>query len=178
VNTLVPTQFQPLPLGSLKPRGWLLNQLRLQADGISGHLDEFWPDIQFSRWFGGDREGWERAPYWLDGLVPLAYCLDDPVLKVKVQRCVDYILTHQYEDGWLGPKAMVQSGAHAEEKNYDLWGQILATKALVEYHRASDDGRALDALAKALRKMDRHIDTAPLANWGQFRWFEALIAIY
>ena len=74
---LAPPHFRPLPLGAIRPKGWLARQLRIQADGLSGHLDEFWPDIQNSRWFGGDTEGWERAPYWLDGVIPLAYLLDD-----------------------------------------------------------------------------------------------------
>lgn len=175
---LYPLHFTPLPLGSIRPLGWLRNQLQLQAQGISGKLDEFWPDIAASRWFGGDREGWERAPYWLDGVIPLAYVLDDAGLKEKVTHYLDFIITHQHEDGWLGPKAMVQAGGRAEEANYDLWGQMLATKVLVQYHEASGDGRALSALEKALRCMDVHIDRAPLFNWGQFRWFETLIAIF
>jgi hypothetical protein len=177
MTTLHPVRFEPLNFDQIQPMGWLANQLRIQADGISGHLDEFWPDIQNSRWFGGDREGWERAPYWLDGLIPLAYLTKDAVLLGKVQKYLDYILTHQQRDGWLGPEVMVQSGGHSEDKNYDLWGQILATKVLVQYHTASGDQRALIALEKALLRMDRHIDTAPLFNWGQFRWFETLIAI-
>ena len=80
------TAFEPLPLGSIKPAGWLKDQLRIQADGLSGHLDEFWPDIKDSAWFGGKAEGWERVPYWLDGIVPLAYMLDDPALKAKVKK--------------------------------------------------------------------------------------------
>ena len=95
--------FEPLPLGRIKPAGWLKEQIRLQADGLGGHLDEFWPDIKDSAWFGGKAEGWERVPYWLDGLVPLAYLLDDPALQAKVKRSIDYILDHQQPDGWLGP---------------------------------------------------------------------------
>ena len=60
----------PLPLGAIRPLGWLRDQLRVQADGLSGHLDEFWPSVADSRWIGGGSEGWERGPYWLDGIVP------------------------------------------------------------------------------------------------------------
>ena len=68
-----------------------------------GHLDEFWADIKDSAWFGGKAEGWERVPYWLDGLVPLAYLLDDPALEAKVKKAIGYILDHQHPDGWFGP---------------------------------------------------------------------------
>jgi len=37
--------------------------LQIQRDGLSGHLDEFWPDVAASGWIGGDAEGWERGPY-------------------------------------------------------------------------------------------------------------------
>ncbi len=106
-SRLLSPTFVPLPLGAIQPTGWLLGQLRLQADGISGHLDEFWPDVRDSRWFGGEAEGWERAPYWLDGVVPLAYVLGDAALRAKVERYLDYILVHQGDDGWLGPREMV-----------------------------------------------------------------------
>ena len=56
----------PLRLGDITPGGWLRKQLRLQAGGLTGHLDEFWPDIARSQWIGGDAEGWERGPYWCE----------------------------------------------------------------------------------------------------------------
>jgi hypothetical protein len=59
---LHPLLFTPLPLRQITPRGWLLAQLQLQADGLTGHLDEFWPSVKDSRWIGGEAEGWERGP--------------------------------------------------------------------------------------------------------------------
>src|SRR5262245_39427380 len=53
-SPLSPNTFAPLPLGSIKPEGWLRQQLQIQADGLSGHLDEFWPDLgPNSGWLGG-----------------------------------------------------------------------------------------------------------------------------
>ena len=37
---LKPGAMMPLPLGSVKPAGWLLSQLRVQAAGLSGHLED------------------------------------------------------------------------------------------------------------------------------------------
>src|SRR5579871_821592 len=101
---LVPLAFATLPLGAIQPRGWLRRQLHLQADGLTGHLEEFWPDLgPNSGWLGGTGESWERGPYYLDGLIPLAWLLDDARLKAKAQRYVDWILTHQAATGMIGP---------------------------------------------------------------------------
>jgi DUF1680 family protein len=176
--SLHPPAFRPLPLGEIEPTGWLRRQLRIQADGLSGHLDEFWPDIRDSRWFGGDAEAWERAPYWLDGVIPLAYLLDDDDLKAKVERYMDYIITHQHDDGWLGPRTMIAASGQQAHPRYDLWAQLLATKVVWQYHLASGDARAVTTLKRAFKAIDHHIDHAPLFNWGQFRWFEGLLALF
>jgi len=177
-DALQPLRLQPLPLGSVRPAGWLQKQLTIQADGISGHLHEFWPDVRDSQWFGGNAEAWERAPYWLDGVIPLAVLIDRPELKRRVFAYVDTILERQHPDGWLGPRTMIASSGQQAQPHYDLWGQILATKVLLQAHDATGDDRIVTALMQALRCMDTHIDTAPLFNWGQFRWFEALLSIF
>lgn len=75
-----------LPLGEIRPEGWLKRQLEIQADGMGGHLDEFWPDVgSNSGWLGGNGESWERGPYFVDGLYPLAVQLGDQRLRKK--RC-------------------------------------------------------------------------------------------
>ena len=47
---LKPSAFVPLPLGAVKPHGWLKDQLTVQANGLTGHLDEFWPSLMESAW--------------------------------------------------------------------------------------------------------------------------------
>jgi hypothetical protein len=76
-DALAPHAYSPLPVGSVTPKGWLLKQLTLQAEGLSGHLSQFWNDIQNSIWIGGSGDGGlhERTPYWLNGVVPLAFLL-------------------------------------------------------------------------------------------------------
>jgi len=165
------TCFQPLPLGSIRPTGWLQRQLQIQADGLSGKLDEFWPDIKNSAWFGGDADGWERAPYWLDGVIPLAYLLDDDVLKEKVSRYVEYIVEHQDEDGWLGPKPENTHG-------YDIWSLFLAMKALIQHHDITGDERVVKMVEKCMRMLDRRLDNITLWSWAQLRWYEALVPLF
>ena len=88
--------FKP---SELKPEGWLRRELEIQAEGLSGNLDKIWPDVRDSRWIGGDREGWERVPYWLDGFIPLAYILDDEDKIARAKRYIDAIVAGQRGDG-------------------------------------------------------------------------------
>ena len=170
--TLIEPEFRPFPLHAISPRGWLVEQLNIQAHGLSGHLDEFWPDIKESAWIGGSAEGWERMPYWLDGAIPLAWLLNEETLKQRICGYLDYIIEHQHEDGWLGPR--VEEKKEAE----DTWSQAHALKMLVVYHDATGDDRVAPCVGRALRALDRHIDSHPLSRWGQFRWFEFLVAIW
>jgi hypothetical protein len=165
--------FEPLPLGSIKPAGWLENQLRIQADGLSGHLDEFWPDVKDSAWFGGTAEGWERVPYWLDGLVPLAYLLGDPALEAKVNRSVAFILAQQHADGWLGPL-----GDNLKHKPYDVWPLFPLFKALAQCQEATGDARVIPALLSCCRKIDEVISREPLDSWARFRAADFAVSLF
>ena len=172
-QALAARAFAPLPLGAIRPEGWLLRQLRIQASGLTGHLDEFWPDIAESQWFGGKAEGWERAPYWLDGAIPLAWLLDDGALKARITKHVAYVIDHQRDDGWYGPYP-----TDAVSKRYDLWAILLVNKVLAQYHDATGDPRAIEAVAKSLRALSQGLERTPLYEWGRFRWYEGLVPIF
>ncbi len=172
--TLRAPTFAELPLGAIKPTGWLRNQLEIQARGLGGHLDEFWPDIKDSAWIGGKAEGWERTPYWLDGAIPLAYLLDDPALKAKVKAYVDYTLGHQAADGWLGPIG----DNDPNHKPYDVWPLFVMFKALMQYEQATADPRVVPAMLKACRKIDEVTSRAPLDSWARFRGADLIVGLH
>ena len=171
--------FRKLAFTEIAPSGWLKSQLSIQAGGLTGNLDKFWPDVKDSGWFGGKAEGWERAPYWLDGALPLAYLLKDEELISRVESYLDYIIDHQDEDGWLGSSEMNSKlGSNTTKESYDIWPQFLILKVLVQYHEAKPRERIFECVRKSLSRIHSHIDRHPLFNWAQFRWFEALMPIF
>src|SRR6266702_2513694 len=138
---LAPSIFHFLPLGSIRPAGWLKQQLRTQADGLSGHLDETWTDVgPNSGWLGGKGESWERGPYFLDGLVPLAWLLDDARLKAKARPFMDWTLDHQAANGMIGPAS-----------NDDWWPRFVILKAMTQYQELTGDQRILPVMDKYFR---------------------------
>ena len=98
---LVQKPYMELPLGSIRPTGWLREMLERQKSGATSKMDELYPEVMGPRngWLGGDGDQWERGPYWIDGLLPLAYILDDEELKKKVQPWIEWTLASQREDG-------------------------------------------------------------------------------
>lgn len=155
----------------VKPQGWLKRQLELQAKGLSGHLDLIWPDVRDSKWIGGDREGWERVPYWLDGFIPLAWLLEDAGLQERAKRYIDAILSGQQEDGWICPCSL------EERERYDVWAAFLICKVLVVYQECSGDERIEEAVYRALKQLLYHASAKTLFGWGAARWFECMIPL-
>ncbi len=164
---LQPNAFNPLPLGSVKPEGWLKRQLEIQANGLTGHLDEFWSDVgPNSGWLGGTGESWERGPYYLDGLLPLAYELDNPVLKKKAQQWVDWTLTHQRGEGQIGPAS-----------NDDWWPRMVMLKVLIQYEEASGDPRVIPLMSKYFAFELKELPNRPLRDWGKYRWQDNVYSV-
>ena len=155
-NNRSPLAHKPyveLPLGAVKPDGWLRDQLLRQASGMTGHLDEIVPNIMGDRngWLGGDGDKWERGPYWIDGLVPLAYILDDQSLKDKAQRWIEWTLASQQEDGFFGPgEDLPNVDGLQRDRTHDWWPRIVVLKFLQQYYDATGDARVIDFMTKYL----------------------------
>lgn len=157
-----------LHLGSIEPQGWLQRQLRIQADGLGGHLHEFWPDIARSKWIGGDADGWERGPYWLDGMIPLAVLLGDERLLAVCRHWVDEILARQTADGWMGPEN--EDSKEPSCPPHDPWPVAVAFKALAQWHEATGDTRIAPAMARACGRVAQRLAERPLEAWARMRW--------
>ncbi len=159
--------FNPLPLTSIKPKGWLRRQLQIQADGLTGHLGDFWADVgPNSGWLGGTGESWERGPYYADGLIPLAYLLDDPKLIAKANQWVEWTLTHQRPDGAIGP-----------EKNRDWWPNMVMLKTLTQYQEATGDARVIPLMQRYFHYQAANLAERPLHEWARFRWADEELSV-
>ena len=163
---LVPNTLAKLPLGSIRPEGWLLDQLRTQAEGLSGKLHQIWEDVgEDCGWLGGSGDGWERAPYYLDGLVPLAWALEDEALKGVCRKYIEWMLASQREDGWFGP-----------ESSDDHWPRMVALKALMQYFTAANDKRVLVLMDKFFKYQYHNLEKHPLKGWAVARGAENMQA--
>ncbi len=157
----------------IKPRGWLRDQLEIELNGLCGNLDKMWPDVRDSAWIGGEREGWERVPYWLDGFIPLAYLLDNEDAIARAKKYMDAIVDRQQKDGWICPCAP------EEREKYDTWSFMLIGKVFAQYHEFTGDERVYDALYKAMRCFYRLLKAGKvkLFNWGAYRYYECMIPL-
>jgi len=164
---LVPEAYIKLPTGAVEPEGWLKDQLQIQADGLTGHLDDFWEDLVNSGWKDKGGESWERGPYYLDGLVPLAYILNDSRLKAKVEEWIEPILKSSRPDGWYGPEMLT-----------DRWPLAVSSKVLTQYFEATGRQEALDVLIAYFRYLHKNEPDWPDKEWRGVRAMEHAVTGY
>ena len=157
----------------IKPEGWLRRQLEIQAESLSGNLHKIWPDIRDSAWIGGNCEGWERVPYWLDGFIPLAYLLENEEMIATAKKYIDAIVSAQEDDGWICPCK------RRERAKYDTWAIQLLCKVLKVYYDCSGDERIPEVIYRVLKNYYDLLKSGEikLFMWGKYRWFEAFISL-
>ncbi|WP_303208480.1 beta-L-arabinofuranosidase domain-containing protein [Bacteroides oleiciplenus] len=186
-NNLYPLQRKPyveLPIGSIKPSGWLKEMLVRQRNGMSSSLDILYPKVMGERngWLGGDGDQWERGPYWIDGLLPLAYILDDDSLKQKIQPWIEWALASQREDGFFGPSCNYEPEEGLQRNNSeDWWPRMVVLKIMKQYYSATQDGRVLTFLSNYFRYQLHTLPHTPLGNWtfwAEYRACDNLQVVY
>lgn len=158
---LVNTPFVALPLGSVEAKGWLLTQLKLQKEGLTGNSEIIYSELGAnSAWLGGNApdSDWERPPYYVKGLVGLAYTIKDEELKSKAQKWINWTLNSQQKDGSFGPVT-----------NKDWWPRMPMLTALIDYYEATNDERVLPFLTNYFQYQLKNLDKQPLFEWAKTR---------
>jgi hypothetical protein len=136
-----------LPIGSIRPEGWLRHMLELEAEGMTGRLTEIsrWCKADGNAWLSPDGAGhspWEELPYWLKGFGDLGYVLGDERIRAETKRWIEGILASRRQDGWFGPRENLTR----EGGKPDLWPNMVALNCLQSYYEASPDKRVLDLM--------------------------------
>lgn len=186
-NNRTPLLAKPyieLPIGAVKPKGWLEEQLKRQAAGMTGHMDEIYTKVMGPRngWLGGDGDVWERGPYWIDGLLPLAYILNDSDLKKKVQPWIEWTLASQKPDGYFGPDTdrSYEPGLQRDNSK-DWWPKMVMLKVMQQYYMATNDERVIPFLTNYFKYQLKELPANPLGKWtfwGERRGGDNLMVVY
>ena len=164
--------YAELPLGAIKPEGWLRAEMETMAKGLTGHLDELYPSVIGERngWLGGDGDGWERGPYWIDGALPLAHQIGDQALLEKVNRWVEWTLNNQREDGYIGPipfeSPPKKEPGLQRDRRRDWWPKMVMLKILKQHYMATGDKRVLTCLDRYFRFQLAELPKTPLNHWS------------
>ncbi|SDF03192.1 beta-L-arabinofuranosidase domain-containing protein [Chitinophaga filiformis] len=173
-----------LPLGAIEPQGWLKTMLVNQKEGATGQLDKLYPLVMGPRngWLGGDGDQWERGPYWIDGLLPLAYILKDTMLIARVKPWVEWTIKSQQPDGYFGPSRDYPYEPGIQRDNSrDWWPKMVMLKVLKQYYSATGDQRVITLLTNYFRYQLKQLPTFPLDHWsfwGRYRAGDNLMVIY
>ncbi|PZR28444.1 MAG: hypothetical protein DI535_06075 [Citrobacter freundii] len=174
----VPERFQPLPLGAIKPTGWLRDQLSKDLAGFTGHLDSLVPDLILKDdIYGKDRltrrirskdlgalgEGgdwqvqflwWnsETQSNWWDGYIRAAVLTGDPVHLERVRNYVDRILSTQDADGYLGIYDK-ELRYKFDNENGELWSKTTLLRGLIGWYEFAKDPKVLKAVERAVQNV-------------------------
>lgn len=157
--------FQTLPLGAVRPGGWILSQM--QSDllyGFAGRLDTltahashdlFKDRIAASQsqlaWWDSETRG-----NWLWGYVMMAYLAGEPEHMARAAALIADLLQTQDADGYIGIYSPEWRYNHPPGENGELWSQGRALLCLLAYHELTGDPNARTAAERAVQLTMRH----------------------
>ncbi len=164
---LVQSPLVKLPIGSIRPAGWLRTMLELEREGMVGRLSELspWLDKAKSAWAdpeGKGSRGWEELPYWLKGFGDLGYVLGDTSLQKEARFWIEAVLSSQREDGWFGPRDLLTS----LNGRPDLWPHMVMMNILQSFYEYTHDPRVLPFMTRYFAWQNR----LPAESFGAGYW--------
>ncbi|MDR1680385.1 MAG: glycoside hydrolase family 127 protein [Prevotellaceae bacterium] len=176
-NPLLPAAFIKLPVGSIRPGGWVEEYLLRQRDGLTGHLGQIsaWLDKTNNAWLhpqGIGDHGWEEVPYWLKGYGNIGYILNDTAMRHETARWIEAVLNSQRSNGFFGPYIE----RHGKP---DLWGNMIMLWCLQSWYEYSADERVIPLMTAYFRWQHQLPDSLFLEDyWEHSRGGDNLYSIY
>jgi hypothetical protein len=174
---LQPQYFSKLPVGSIKPAGWLLKNLQLQRAGLTGNLGQIsiWLSKKDNAWLAKDGKGkfgWEELPYWLKGYADIGYTLNDQHIINESKFWIEAVLNNQRPDGDFGPVVL-------KKGKRDLWTNMPMLWCLQSYYEYSNDKRVLAFMTKYFKWELSVPDEDFLKDyWEQSRGGDNMLSVY
>lgn len=174
---LLPLSFIKLPVGAIKPDGWVKEYLYRQRDGLTGRLTEIsgWLDKKENAWLstnGEGKYGWEEVPYWLKGYISLSYLLEDKQMQDEVQVWIEGAMKSQQENGYFGPWI-------EKNGNPDLWGNMIMLWCLQTYYEYTADNRVIDLMTNYFSWQLNYPEEKFLKDrWDSARAGDNLLSVY
>ncbi|MCF8335464.1 MAG: glycoside hydrolase family 127 protein [Bacteroidales bacterium] len=187
VGNRPPLQSSPLiklPIGTIKPQGWLKKKLELQADGFHGHLQEIssFLEKENNAWLdpeGQGENGWEEVPYWLKGYSNCAYVLGDEEMIEEAKTWLNATINSQQEDGWFGPGHDRSGAATRLKGRADLWPNMIMLFNLQNYYEYSGDERVIELMKNYFKYLQTYPDDLFLRGfWPRMRAGDMLYSVY
>lgn len=171
-------KYQVMPFGSIKPTGWIKDQMQKDVNGFVGNLDQLVPDLINDPIYGsgrlqkhskskdlgnlkeGDADGSEQYMWWnsetqsnwWDGYIRNVILLNDKVGIEKVKNYIYRTLATQDSDGYLGiydPELRYKFNS----ENGELWSKTTLYRGLLAYYEYSEDEKVWNALVKAVENV-------------------------
>ena len=148
-----------LPLGAVRPGGWMLAQLRRDLEsGFAARLDQLTPHAAHDLWrdriaSSEDPRAWwdaETRGNWLWGYVMMAHLAGIPEHRARAAELMAGLVAAQDADGYLGIYGPSERYRHADGENGELWAQSRALLPLIAHHEATGDAPALAAVRRAV----------------------------
>lgn len=122
------------------------------------------------------------GPYWIDGLLPLAYLLNDQALIEKVQPWIEWTLASQKPNGYFGPDTDRDYEPGLQRNNaQDWWPKMVMLKVMQQYYTATQDRRVIDFMTRYFRYQLDELPKNPLGKWtfwGEQRGGDNLMVVY
>jgi len=159
-GALAPETLKALPLGSIRPAGWLKHHLDLMTEGLVGRLYETSEFLgEDNGWLNAEGKGWEEQPYWLRSFVKLAVLTGNRRCLDVSQKWVDAVIATADTDGWYGPRELKAFKTKDGRVISDIWPHMVMGETLLAWYDHTGDAR-IPALLTAFARYCNNLDSS------------------